>query len=206
MATITDYASLKANVADFLNRSDLTTAISTFVQLAERKFMRDRRYRKLTALSASIADDSYDMPSDFHSVESWYHDGSTYFGPILVVGAEQLGHLKAQYGQTGVPAYAAVVDGVARFAPEPDDTYATEMMYWRIPTALSDSNTTNWLLTSHPDIYLYGALLEAEPYLKNDARIMVWRDALERAAEELHLATAQAQTGGALRRSFKPIG
>ena len=52
-------------------------------------------------------------------------------------------------------------------------------------TSLSVSNTTNWLLTAHPDAYLYGSLLEAAPYLMDDARLAMWATALERVLAEI---------------------
>ena len=51
--------------------------------------------------------------------------------------------------------------------------------------ALSDSNTTNDMLTHHPDAYLYGALVEAEPYLQNDKRIQTWSGFYDRAKQDI---------------------
>jgi len=67
--------------------------------------------------------------------------------------------------------------------------------YAQLPT-LSDANTTNWLLEDGPDIYLYAALLEAEPYLKNDARVAIWQDRLETALADLHSNDQDGQYSG----------
>jgi hypothetical protein len=53
------------------------------------------------------------------------------------------------------------------------------MLYYKYFTGLSDSNTTNDMLTYHPDAYLYAVLLEAEPYLQNDKRVQLWVGAYE---------------------------
>ena len=59
------------------------------------------------------------------------------------------------------------------------------MLYFKYFTALSDSNTTNDMLTYHPDAYLYGALVEAEPYLYNDKRLQTWSSLYDRAKDDI---------------------
>lgn len=207
MAKITDYATLKTNVADWLNRSDLTDVIPTFVQLAEQGFERDDRCRKVQYRGTfTISADGASLPSDYMAMEGWWHDGPSYYGPIEIVGPEQLGGKKARLGDTGAPSFAALVDGVAYFAPAPDGAYTTKMTYLRKIVPLSDSNTTNWLLTDHPDVYLYGTLVESAPYLKDDGRIEVWLGRLEKALNELHRATWNAQWSGTMKRQRKAIG
>jgi hypothetical protein len=204
---ITDYTTLKQAIALELNRTSLTDSIPTFIQTFEAQAKRDERYRKLTDRGeVLVSSDNVALPSDFMSLESWYHDGSTYFGPIEIVSPDQIGRLKASYGATGVPQFAALVGGYARFAPEPDASYPTWMTYWRKIVSLSSTNTTNWLLSEHPDIYLYGALVESAPWLKDDVRIATWQQMLEPRLEALHSATVNAQWGGSMKRSFTPIG
>lgn len=206
---ITTYATLQSEVADWLNRSDLTNVIKTFVQLAENEFNRDPRLRRMIENASFVADaDAKALPADLIAIEALYHDGGTYFGPIEIVGAEQLAHLKLKFGTTGPPRYAArilastgtLTGGTLRFAPVPDAAYTLKLSYWAGVVALSDAAPTNWLVTNHPDIYLYGALVESAPYLKDDARLQVWRFELERRLESLHLQTDRAQFSGTLVR------
>ena len=210
MALITTYATLQAHIADTLNRPDLTTSgvVANFIQQFEANARRDSRLRKLADRgTVSISADGLVLPSDFYSMESWYHDGSTYFGPILTVDPGTIGQLKGAYGATGVPQFAAIVDKRVRFAPAPDATYATQMIYWRTVPALSDTATTNWLLTEAPDIYLYGSLVEAWGYLKNPDRAATLRkDELEPRIEALANALEDQQYGGAIVRQYTPIG
>ncbi len=207
MALVTNYATLQAHIADTLNRSDLTGVIPNFIQQFEAQAKRDMRLVKFTDRgSFSVSADGVSLPSDLYRLESWYHDGATYFGPIQIVGPDEIGRLKGAYGDTGVPQFAAIVDGVARFAPEPDATYYTKMTYHRTVTDLSNTNTTNWLLTQAPDIYLYGALAESAPYLKDDERVGLWKTLLEERVETLHMANVDAQFGGSIARTYTPIG
>lgn len=59
------------------------------------------------------------------------------------------------------------------------------MTYYKTFEGLSDSNTTNWVILNAPDVYLYGALLQAEPFLQNDQRIPVWERGLRQALSDL---------------------
>ena len=74
------------------------------------------------------------------------------------------------------------------------------MLYRASVPALSDSVTTNWLLTSAPDAYLYGALLQAAPYLSDDNRIGVWGSLYENAITELNADSDKAKHGGSGQR------
>lgn len=204
---ITDYATLKSELALLLRRSDLTAAILGMIQRAEARFKKDERVRKHTDRGAfSISADGATLPSDLVQLESWYHDGPTYFGPIEIVRPDEIGRLKLTHGATGVPSFAALVDTAARFAPEPNATYTTYMTYWRTITALSDSNTTNWLLTERPDIYLYGAAVESAPWLRHDERLVTWEGILGQRLDDLDRATQNKRLGGPMRRQFNAIG
>ena len=89
----------------------------------------------------------------------------------------------------------------------PDSTYAYEIDYYAKLAKLSVSNTTNWLLTMSPDVYLYGSLLQAAPYLQDDARIQVWAGLYQRGIEALNLADERgSMTGGALMARARTFG
>lgn len=206
---ITSYATLQTEIANHLNRSDLTSVIPTLIQLAEDEFLNDEfgRVVKLTNRgTVTISGDGTTMPSDLYSIESWYHDGPTAYGPIYVVGSDAIGAQKAQFGSSGIPQFAAVVAGAARYAPVPDGTYSTKMTYWRLITRLSDTNTTNWLLEDLPSAYLYKALSKAEAYLKNDERLITWGAMAESLLNGYRLRQENAQFGGTLKRHHRPIG
>jgi hypothetical protein len=213
MALVTTYATLQTHIADTLNRSDLTDVIPNFIQQFESQAKRDQRLRKLSDRGTfSITGDGQSLPSDFYKLDSWYHDGSSYFGPIQIVPQDEIGRLKGSYGDTGVPQFAAIIPGdgtdsaTVRFAPEPDATYNTKMVYERRITDLSDTETTNYLLLEAPDIYLYGALVESAPYLKDDNRMMLWKSLLEERIEAYHMAQQDARWGGPIKRQYTPIG
>lgn len=199
--SITDYTTLNSAIADHLNRSDLTSAIPVFIQLAEAKLARDSRVRKIKRNAAfSVSVSPTNAPPDFLSLVSLAHVGPTYFGPIEIVGPDEIGKRMAEYGTTGVPRFAAVIDGDFVFAPAPDTSYTLDITYWQTFSPLSDITTTNWLLTSHPDIYLYASLVHSAPYLKDDDRVAVWSTLLESSLEELGRLTSEQRFSGTLVR------
>jgi hypothetical protein len=207
MALVTNYSTLQTHIADTLNRSNLTGVIPNFIQQFEAEARRDERFKRLTDVTSfSISADGAYLPVDFYKLESWYHDGGTYYGPIGVVNPDQIGALKGVYGDSGVPQFVAIVGRQVRFAPEPDATYSTRLTYWRKITNLSATNTTNWLLEEAPDIYLYGALIESAPYLKDDPRLSTWFGLYEQRVEKLWIAEQDRQFGGSIQRVYTPIG
>lgn len=70
--------------------------------------------------------------------------------------------------------------------PTPDQNYPFEVLYYELPPLLDDSIQTNWLTEYAPQLLLYGALLEATPFLKNDERIGTWQQYYDRAAAMLN--------------------
>ena len=213
MALITNYATLQDHIEDTLNRADLESVVPNFIQQFEKQAMRDFRLRKVATRGVySLSADGQTLPTDFYRMESWYHDGGTYFGPIQIVSPDEIGRLKGAYGESGVPQFAAIIPGyenaaaTVRFAPEPDGTYNTQMVYERVIAALSDTNTTNYLLIEAPDIYLYGALVESSPYLKDDQRVGLWKTLLEERIEAYYMAQEDARWGGSIKRQYTPIG
>ena len=72
------------------------------------------------------------------------------------------------------------------YAPTPDADYPFEILYYELPPLLDDAVQTNWLTEYAPQLLLYGTLLEATPFLKNDERMPVWQSMYDRAAAMLN--------------------
>jgi hypothetical protein len=100
------------------------------------------------------------------------------------------------YLANGKPLYFGIVGGQIRVLPVPDSTYTAELTYYAKLSKLSSTNATNWLLTQAPDVYLYGALMQAAPYLKDDDRITIWATMYTRGLEELQVADDRGATSG----------
>lgn len=187
------YAQLKSTIADYLNRDDLTSVIPTFIMLAESKFNRKLRVRQMVKrATAQIETAFFAYPSDW--LESKEFQLNT--NPItkLEFITESYGNeLRAtRFSAGGKPRYYTVVGSQLEFIPTPDTQYDGELTYYAKIPALSDANTSNWLLAYAPDLYLYGALIEAEPYLKNDERVGLWGELYLRVVTDIEVADERA--------------
>jgi len=193
---LTTYAELKTSVGDWLNRSDLTTAIPDFISLAEAQIERNLRTRQMIVRStASLSTEYSAVPDDFLEAKTFKLDTNPPT-PMQFETIDSMDNLSTVYTASGKPAYFSVVGGQFRFVPTPDTTYTGELTYYAKLSKLSASNTTNWLLTAAPDIYLYGSLMQAAPYLQDDARITVWAALYKNGLEELKLADDRSSTSG----------
>jgi hypothetical protein len=83
-----------------------------------------------------------------------------------------------------------------KLAPIPDSNYTLSLVYSAAPAYLSDTNTSNTFMVTCPDLLLYASLLEAEPYLMNDARINTWGTMFDRAMSSLTRSDEKGQYSG----------
>ena len=183
---ISNYSELKAAIADWLNRSDLTDSIPDFIVLAETRHKRDFKIRRMeTRVTANTVADSefYSLPGNFVAMRNIQlnTDPKT---PLEYLTPEQMDRIYAGSAK-GKPKAFSIIGNNIQLRPIPDSVYQIEILYFKHFTALSDSNTTNDMLTHHPDAYLYGALVEAEPYLQNDKRIQTWAAYYDRAKNDI---------------------
>lgn len=204
---ISTYSELKAAVADWLNRADLTSVIPDFISLAEAQINRQlRTHDMLKRATATVEDDYFSVPTDWLETSVLVNLGTKTF-PMEYVDYERLNELKG-LSPTGDPKFYTMIDGKFLILPAAtSDSPATlELSYYGKIPALSDSNTTNWLLTKSPDLYLYATLMQAEPYLKNDERVAIWATAMQNSLENMRLEGERSKrpSGGlnANRRSF----
>lgn len=205
---LTTYAELKTSIGDWLNRSDLTSVIPDFISLAEAQIERTLRARQMIVRANASFDAQYGaVPSDFLETKSLKLTSTNPQTPLEFLSIDALDQKAAEYTASGKPRFFGVVGGQLRIVPTPDSTYTTELTYYAKLSKLSTSNTSNWLLSSSPDIYLYGSLLQAAPYLQDDARIQTWATLYERALNDLQTADDRgASSGGALLTRAKTFG
>jgi len=171
----TNYTDLKATVADYLARTDLTAQIPDFITLAENRLRRDLRLRqmiKVVTTTTTASDSTVALPSDFLEMRDIHIETN----PIQTVIYQNPSNFFRNSNVTvgGMPSYYTVTGSEFQFAPIPDSAYTLKMIYYAAPTYLSSSVSSNVFLATCPDLLLYASLGEAEPYLMNDARVATW--------------------------------
>jgi hypothetical protein len=182
----TTYTELKASVADYLARTDLTTQIPDFITLAEKRLKRDLRIRqmlKVVTATTTAGDSTVGLPSDFLSMRD-LHLSTNPASAIEYLSPSNF-YTNARTTESGKPTKYTVLAAEFVFAPVPDSAYTLSMLYYAAPTELSSSVSSNVFLANCPDLLLYGALGEAEPYLLNDARIQTWAALYDRGVNSL---------------------
>lgn len=191
------YANLQAAVADFLNRDDLSAAIPTFISLAEadiNRKLRDWRMETRTTLTATTQYTA--LPADWLETIRLQVTGGTSDLELASQGA--LAEMRAAINdQTGRPTHYALTGGQLELFPTPSQSYSLDLVYVAKVPALSNVATSNWLLATAPDAYLYGALTQSAPYLKDDARTAIWAGLYNEAISGLNMASERARYSGA---------
>ena len=107
---------------------------------------------------------------------------------------EALNAKRAASTANGKPLFYTMIGTEIQVYPVPSGDYTAEMVYYSKIPSLSDSETTNWLLTLAPDIYLYGALMQSAPYLQDDNRLSVWNALYQKKIEDIYISD-QRTTG-----------
>jgi hypothetical protein len=184
---ISTFAELKTATANWLDRSDLTDRIPEFIALAEARFNRILRIRDMetvsTAISTTGGTREYSLPTGFVQMKE-FHLTTDPLTPLAYITPEMMTRLWAG-SSSGKPEVFTVIADNVRLGPSPDAVYTTSMLYYKTFTALSDDATTNDMLTNNPDVYLYGTLLEAEPFIMNDERVQLWATAFKQAIDDI---------------------
>ena len=192
----TDYSSLKTEIADFLARDDLTTQIDTFIDLAESRISRELETRSQdtrTTLTTS-ADNAYvSLPTDMRSIRNVKVMNNPrvtlrYLSPLQV---------KKEYATTGtgLPRVYSVIGDNLFLAPTPDSILNIELTYKASVSSLSDSNTTNTILTRFPDLYLYASLFYAYTYLLDEQRATQYNALVENILQSIRIDEEKGNYG-----------
>jgi hypothetical protein len=199
---ITNYGELKTAVGDFLNRSDLTSVIPTFIDFAEAEFNRSLRVRQMVKRAEAVIDARFSaVPADFIEAKDLVIVGSNPVTPLEFITQQEMAQERnATYTTAGKPLYFTVVGGQFEFMPTPSIEYSLEMAYFAKIDALSGDSDTNWLLSDYPDLYLYTSLMHSAPYLKDDERTVVWANLAQKAKEELTARDASSSFNGSTPR------
>ena len=190
---ITTYAELQAAIADWLNRSDLTSAIPNFIALAEAEINRRLRTADMEArATVNVSDRCITLPPRWRGARRIFTTVSGVTRELDILSPDQAVEFAAKHSTAGSPLAIAVIGQSLEILPVPDGTYTLEMLYYQGVTPLSNSATTNWLLTKHPDLYLYGSLMHSAPYLRDDPRAAMWATKFDNTIREINLESERA--------------
>jgi hypothetical protein len=181
MAVIVGYASLQTAVTDWLAKSNLATYAPNFVQGWEEKFYRQpRNYGKWmeNAGLSVVFTTTAAVPTDFLSLRIAYLNGQQQ-KPLVNSSLEQLYLQYPRASGSGIPKWIARDGANFVFGPVPNGSFTLNGTYYAKPTLLrsfASDAAAHYLIVNAPDLLLYGALCEAAPFLKDDARLGTWQE------------------------------
>lgn len=193
---ITTYGELQTAIGNWLDHSLFTARIPEFIALFEAAANRRLRVREQeTATSLTPSAGAAALPADYLA---WRR--VTWTGSSRV----ELQYVHPSYLQAAYPGSPAdmprifTIEGSTLKLRPVDDTTLELDYFAKVPT-LSDSVSTNWLLSAHPDLYLFGALVEAEMFGANDERAPLWKARRDEIFDEIEKLSNKTRGAGAVR-------
>ena len=204
---ISNYTELQTAVANWLDRDDLTARIPEFIALAEARFNRVLRLRSMETkqtASTAAAQRNYALPTNYIQMRNFQLNTS----PLTTLSYVTPEIYDRLWGGSsgGTPKFYTILADEISLGPIPGSVITMEMLFYKKFDNLSGSVATNWLITNAPDIYLYGTMLEAEPFIMNDERVQLWAAALERGVSDLQEQDNKDRHSGSALRVMNTSG
>ncbi len=185
------YNSLTSTVLQYLERSDaaVVNAIHTFITMCEFEIAQNIKTLGQMEVADSnmiIGNPVIPKPARWRKTTSMTLSVSGQKQPMLVRKLEYLNAYAQDVTATGIPLYYADYDyDHWLVAPTPNQAYAFEALCYTRLEPLSSTNQTNWLTQNAPNAMLFGTLKQTAPFLKNDARLALWKQMFDEALASL---------------------
>jgi len=200
MATTMTFTTLKQDVQRYLERGNTLASdpivfeqIPRLINLAERRIARELKiegFINVVTGTLSSGQSVYPKPDRWRDTVSMSIGTGTGNNTRKVLFSRVYEYLRSYWPnalETDVPLFYSDYDySHWLLAPTPDADYPFEILYYELPPLLDESVQTNWITEYAPQLLLYGTLVEATPFLKNDERIPVWQSMYDRAAAMLN--------------------
>lgn len=169
---LANYSDLVNAVADWAHRSDIASGtIDSFISLAEAEFNnRLRCVEQETVATLTCVSEFTSLPADFLEMRSVRGSDGSELYPVAYASPEY-NAIQSSLDVPTVPSVYSIVGSDLQLLPAPSSTTLT-IGYWAKVPALTSSNTTNWLMTAHPNMYLYECLRQLSVYTKDDAAVV----------------------------------
>lgn len=185
--SISNYGELKAALANWSNRSDLTAVIPDFVAYAHQQVLNNFRSPiLLSTTQVTVGTELVAPPTDFLAPFSLYLDTDPRV-EIKLVTAESRVQLAAQYNSSDYPAWYAVQGAQLAFAPAFTGSATGELTYYAAPTRLLDDANANAVLTAYPFVYLFGGLSALFSYLEDEQRADRWEQKFRQMVRDINV-------------------
>ena len=196
------YDNLTSNVLQYLERNDpaVVNQIPTFIMLAEfeiAEMMKSLGQQQVVQSTMQVGNPVIPKPARWRKTVSMNITVAGKLQSVLLRKYEYLRNYAPDSTATGTPLYYSDYDyDNWLVAPTPDQSYAFEVLYYERLVPLSSETQTNWITRNAPNAMLYGTLLQAMPFLKNDQRLIFqqkYTEAVQALSNEDKLRIADRQ-------------
>ena len=194
--SITTYSELQAAIGNWLDHSLFTARIPEFIALFEATANRRLRVRQqeVTASLTPGSDGSVSIPADYLAWRRVTWTGQTRTELQFVHPS----YLQAAYPSSPVDVPRIFTIEGSTLKVRPLDSTPLEFDYFQKIPALT-SNPVNWLLSEHPDLYLFGSMVEAEMFGVNDERAPLWKARRDEIFDEIEKLNNKTRGPSAIR-------
>lgn len=183
---LSTYDEMKTAIANWADRADLAQFIPDFIALCEARYNRELRLRSMEQKQYANTvggQANYALPTNYLQMREFRLNTNPtkslqYVSPEIY---------ESWNVGSGEPKWYTIIANEIRIGPVPAGVYEMEMLFWQKFPSLSSTTPTNWMLQNSPDIYLYGSLMEMEPFIQNDERTALWAAGYDRAVQTLQL-------------------
>lgn len=193
--SLANYSELKASVASWLERSDMTAVIVDCVTLAEARLNRELGPVETNASLTGVVDSRALDTSALTIVEPlalWIADsGSEDEGRLQMQAPANLGY----FDTSGRPEQWTFDNEDSIKLDRPCSSAFAFRFRYKGRFALSDSATTNWLLTNHSDVYLAACLMWGAGYQESFANGAAWKAILDEGIPEIQRQLGKQRKG-----------
>lgn len=192
------FTSLQSDIRNYLERGGATDPIvfeqiPRLITLAERRIARELKiqgFQNVVTMTMQTGVAVYVKPDrwrDTISINYGSGTGNNTRNPIFARSYEYIRSYWPNETQTAAPLFYADYNyNYWIFGPTPDAAYPVEILYYELPPLLDNTNQTNWLSEYAPNLLLYGSLVEATPFVKDDQRVQLWQSYYDRALAALN--------------------
>lgn len=205
--SLSSYGDLKQAIQDWTQREDLSQRTGDFIALVESDLNHRLRVREMLTRDTFSADAQYEtLPTDFLEMSRLTITSTTPDKELRFLTPQMMSEMRDMNSTSGEPIYYSIVGDEVEFLPTPADTYTVERLYFAEITALSDTNTSNWVLANHPEAYLHGCLAHAYTFVFDESRAAVHDAEYQKAIETIIRSDKRQRHGQRPVMSAKPIG
>ena len=175
------YDSLVSDIQLYTERSDseFVSQIDRFIMLGEQRLALEAKglgFQRVVAGKMVANNPVLEKPSNWRQTKSLFYTDSNGKTKYLFSRKYEYCRMYSNESIPGDPEYYADYDFDHFFlACTPSQAFDFELTYYERPTPLSKANQTNWTTRYAPHLLLYACLLEAQPFLKNQAMLTLWQ-------------------------------